>query len=319
MLVKAGVTAAAVFGTWWLRTRWTDPTTRLQATLPGAGKLVIVAGVELFVWDTLPDGGAEKREIVFFSHGWLFSHTMFTKQIIALHDAGYRCIAWDHQGQGSSGPVGEGYTIEQSYEQALELMQSFLGAGESAHFVGLSMGGMVGMRLGTRNPTLIKTLTLLDTQAGAEPNPEKAKKPNPLGLLMFFGGRLGARLLGGEITRAMVGPTTIADKGKFALVYSMLMSNMLHAMAKIFLQPGWIWLALMDRASVEEEITKITAPTLVGVGDEDVPCDVGKARHIHELVKGSELVIFTGAGHTSPVEQPEQVTASLMAFLKKHA
>ena len=37
------------------------------------------------------------------------------------------------------------------------------------HFVGLSMGGFVGMRLAARRPELVRSLVLLDTSAGAEP------------------------------------------------------------------------------------------------------------------------------------------------------
>ncbi|HEY8709228.1 MAG TPA: alpha/beta hydrolase, partial [Burkholderiaceae bacterium] len=57
---------------------------------------ITVNGVELFYEDT---GGTE--EPILFSHGLLWNTSLFAPQVAALKDR-YRCIAYDHRGQGRS-------------------------------------------------------------------------------------------------------------------------------------------------------------------------------------------------------------------------
>ena len=112
------------------------------------------------------DSGSSKTPIV-FSHGLLWSHQMFDA-VWAQLQRDYRCIAYDHRGQGrSEGPERGAIAIEQLTDDAIQLVQQ-LGVGP-CHFVGLSMGGFVGLRLAARRPDLIRSLTLISTAADAEP------------------------------------------------------------------------------------------------------------------------------------------------------
>jgi pimeloyl-ACP methyl ester carboxylesterase len=40
-----------------------------------------------------------------------------------------------------------------------------------------------------------------------------------------------------------------------------------------------------------------------------------RARRLHEGIRGSRLVVIPGAGHSSPIEEPEAVTGALARFL----
>ena len=106
-------------------------------------------------------------ETIVFSHGLLFSHEMFRKQIDHFKSR-YRCIAYDHRGQGQSEATKTGYDMDSLFLDAVALIENLqLG---SVHFVGLSMGGFVGMRLAARKPDLVKSLTLMETSAETEVN-----------------------------------------------------------------------------------------------------------------------------------------------------
>jgi pimeloyl-ACP methyl ester carboxylesterase len=72
--------------------------------------------------------------------------------------------------------------------------------------------------------------------------------------------------------------------------------------------------AVADRASVEQEITAITAPTLVIVGADDVPTPPRHAERIARRIAGSRLVQLPNCGHSSTLEQPEIITQLLCAF-----
>jgi 3-oxoadipate enol-lactonase len=118
-------------------------------------------GAHIHFTDTGGDG-----EAIVFSHGLLFNGTMFEDQV-AHFQGRYRCVTFDHRGQGQSGLTKDGYDIDTLTEDAAALIRH-LGIAP-CHFVGLSMGGFFGMRLAARQPELLKTLTLLNTSADLEP------------------------------------------------------------------------------------------------------------------------------------------------------
>jgi 3-oxoadipate enol-lactonase len=70
-----------------------------------------------------------------------------------------------------------------------------------------------------------------------------------------------------------------------------------------------------ERRPGAERLGDIGVPTLVGVGDQDVPDFVAIAQHLAAGIAGAELVEFPAAGHLIPVEQPEAVAARLTGFL----
>ncbi|SDZ08243.1 alpha/beta fold hydrolase [Nitrosomonas sp. Nm33] len=71
----------------------------------------------------------------------------------------------------------------------------------------------------------------------------------------------------------------------------------------------------MDRQGVYDEIGKITTPTLIMVGEEDVATVPAKAERIQARIAGSHLVRIPGAGHSSTIEEPEAVNMAIKAFL----
>jgi 3-oxoadipate enol-lactonase len=77
--------------------------------------------------------------------------------------------------------------------------------------------------------------------------------------------------------------------------------------------------AVFDRDDVIERLVEITAPTLVVCGTEDVATVPEHSRTLAERIPGAELVWIEGAGHHSPIEEPEAVTRALADFLARVA
>src|SRR5258708_37201312 len=103
-----------------------------------------------------------------FAHGLLWSSSMFRFQIAALRDR-YRCIAFDFRGQGQSEVTRKGYDMDTLARDAAQLIEK-LGAAP-AHFVGLSMGGFIGMRLAARRGGVLSSPGVFGTAGGAAPPP----------------------------------------------------------------------------------------------------------------------------------------------------
>ena len=247
----------------------------------------------------------EGPETIAFSHGLLWSHEMFRAQIDALKST-YRCIAWDHRGQGQSErPKAKIHTIEENYEDAVALLEQLqLGP---VHFVGLSMGGFVGMRIAARRPDLIRSLTLIATAADAEPAANVPKYRRLSWVVRIFG---VINLLARQGVPIMFGRSFLEDPGK-AQVRD-------HWIARLKRNPRTIYRAVhgvIERSGVTDELKHITAPTLVLRGDEDVAIAEPRARALAAGIANATYVPVPAAGHSATVEQPERVIEALRDFL----
>ena len=251
------------------------------------------------------DRGSGEETIV-FSHGLLWSTALFDNQVNSLKEK-FRCISFDFRGQGKSEITDDGYDMDTLAVDAAELIKKLkLGP---CHFVGLSMGGFIGLRLGIREPDLIKSLILLDTTAHCEP----AKSARKYRLLNFIARWFGLSLVADQAMAVMFGRKFLNDKERSGLKREMktkLLSNDRIGITRAIR-------GVIERDGIYDEIGSITAPTLILVGDGDVATPIKQSEKMHDKIKGSELKIIPGAGHSSPVEEPEFVNIAIETFLSK--
>lgn len=241
------------------------------------------------------------NETIIFSHGLLFDHRMWDAQVAHFQD-NYRCIAYDHRGQGQSEVVGS-EDMDTLYGDAAVLIET-LNNGKPVHFVGLSMGGFVGMRLAARKPHLLKTLTLLDTSADPEPNKLKYKILNTIFKLG------GAPLVINKIIAILFGKSSLNDPSKKEIIR--------FWNSNIRAYPSTISKAVegvIQRQGIANELHLVTLPTLIAVGEEDIATTPAKSEQIHRAIKNSKLILIPKAGHSSCIEQPKFVNKIIHDFI----
>src|SRR5258708_11034735 len=149
-------------------------------------------------------------ETVVFAHGLLWSGRMFDRQVAALAGR-YRCVTFDFRGQGGSEVTGGGYDMDSLTADAAALIAALRCA--PCHFVGLSMGGFVGMRLAIRHPELLRSLVLIETTADPEPRENLGRYR----LLTFVARWLSLRLVADPVMRIMFGRKFLADPTRSAV------------------------------------------------------------------------------------------------------
>ena len=243
-------------------------------------------------------------ETIVFSHGLLMSGGMFAAQVEALKDR-YRCITYDHRGQGGSAVTESGYDMETLSEDAARLIEA-LDAGP-CHFAGLSMGGFVGIRLATRRPELLRSLILLETSA----DPEPAETQKKYRMLNFVARWFGLRTVIGQVMPIMFGQTFLNDPERKELRdrwRTHIVSNDRIGITRAVT-------GVVERRGVMDEIGGIDLPVLVVVGDEDVATVPEKSERIHAAIPGSNLIRIPRAGHSATIEQPEAVNRVLVSHL----
>jgi pimeloyl-ACP methyl ester carboxylesterase len=244
-------------------------------------------------------------ETIVFSHGLLMSGDMFREQVRAFSTA-YRCIIFDHRGQGRSEVTRSGYDMDSLTGDAAALIEALDCA--PCHFAGLSMGGFVGMRLAIRHPELLRSLMLIETTADPEPEENKG----PYRRLAFVGRWLGFGLVADPVMKIMFGETFLNDPERADLREewkSRIVGNRRIGTSRAAH-------GVIDREGVYEQLDRIDTPTLIITGDEDVATPLDKADRMHGAIKGSKLVHLPYAGHSSTIEFPFAVNRVIRPFLE---
>lgn len=261
----------------------------------------LVNGTELHYEDV----GPRDAPVILFSHGLLFCTDLFRPQIEALSGA-FRCVAYDHRGQGrSADSADDSISMELLFQDAALLVEHLrLGP---VHFVGLSMGGFVGMRLAARRPDLVRSLVLLETSADREAE-EKLMKYRALALVARA---LGVGAVVDRVMPILFGKSSLADPARRAEVDAW--------RALLLRNRRSIWRAVngvIDRVAILPELPRIGCKTLVMVGDEDVATPPARAQRIWRAIDGARIREVQGAGHSVTLEQPAIVTRAIEDLLR---
>ena len=244
------------------------------------------------------------QDTIVFSHGLLWSGHKFHDQIAALRNQ-YCCVTFDFRGQGQSEVTQSGYDIESLYTDAVALID-MLGC-SPCHFVGLSMGGFVGLRLAIRRPDLLKSLILIETSSDPEPKENIGRYR----MLNFVARWIGLRVVADRLMEIMFGQKFLNDPVRATLKHEWkgrMVAN--HRIGITRVVSG-----VISRDSVTDQLGRIRTPPLIIVGDQDVATIPAKSKLLHARIPNSKLVVVPGAGHTSTVEEPVAVTTIMAEFL----
>ncbi len=250
------------------------------------------------------DSGVGPETIV-FSHGMLISGVMFDPQVAAFSRQ-YRCVVYDHRGQGRSAVPKSGYDLETLTNDAIDLIET-LGLGP-CHFVGLSMGGGVGMRLAIKRPDLVKSLVLIGANADPEPKKSRARYRRLNLLARIFGLKMAVN----RVMPIVFGQTFLNDPER---TKERIFWRGQIAAGDRFGTTRTV-AGVIERKGLLHELSAINTPTLVLACDEDVAVPSEGSERMHRAIAGSKFVRIPFAGHSATLEQPDAVNAAIKEFLE---
>jgi pimeloyl-ACP methyl ester carboxylesterase len=246
---------------------------------------------------------------VVFAHGFLMDHTMFAPQFEDTPDT-HRCIAWDMRGHASSECPPAPWTMQDIVDDWIAFVES-VAHGQPAHLVGMSIGGMVSLRLALQRPELVRSLTLINTHAGGEEEDRiDMYRAYQQAVRDLEGERIPDELAAASLP-LLFGPRYLENEVDALKVHVARAMDMDHTAIIEGLE------ALMTRDSVVDRLGEITVPALVIHGSEDNSIPVARAQTIADGITGAELHILEGYGHTTPLEAPDQVNDLLIGFLRR--
>ena len=246
--------------------------------------------------------GRKDGPAVILSHSLASSLKMWEPQMGMLESL-FRVLRYDTRGHGKSETTPAPYTLELLGEDALGLLD-ILGM-DRVHWVGLSMGGMIGQSIALNHPERLKSLALCDT---APIIPAEAQP--------IWDERIeGVRKIG------MKSQLETTMERWFTPSFLNLNPPMLTLIKEEFLATpaeGYIGCAgAIRRLNYLERLGEINLPTFIIVGEDDPATPVSASQAIHEQIKNSKLVILPSTRHLSNVEQAEAFNSHLLKFLKE--
>ncbi|MBS0043906.1 alpha/beta hydrolase [Shewanella sp. M16] len=249
--------------------------------------------------------------VLLFGHSYLWDSAMWAPQIATL-SAQYRCIVPELWGHGQSDLLPNNCkTLLDIADQMLELMDAL----EITHFsvVGQSVGAMWGAELVLKAPTRVKTLVMLNSFIGFEPEVTRAKYDGMLDMIT------AAKAIPAPLISA-ISPLFFANDA--ANNTPELVTDFEQSLASITAEqiPTIVKLGRMifGRRDTMEYAEQLTLPCLIMAGVEDKARSVLESYLMSDAIDGSQLVHIPAAGHISTLEQAEFINQHLADFLAKH-
>ena len=247
--------------------------------------------------------GQEGAPAVVLSHSLGTSLEMWNPQIAAL-ESHYRVLRYDTRGHGGSEAPGQHYSLDQLGKDAASLLD-VLGI-DGIHFVGLSMGGMIGQCLALNHGNRLKSLVLCDTAALIPPEAqpvwqERIDTARENGL---------TAMVESTLQRWFTPPYLDQNPQEVQLIRKLFLSTPLA---------GYIGCSEAIRSlNYLGRLAEIKISTLIIVGRDDPGTPVAAAQAMHKRITDSKLVVLDSAAHLSNVEQSEAFNQSLMKFINRH-
>ncbi|MBW9204728.1 alpha/beta hydrolase [Mumia sp. zg.B53] len=265
-------------------------------------------GVPLHVEVEEPDDlEAGDRPTIVFCHGWVLDLDCWHYQRAALRGQA-RMVLWDQREHGSSGDGSpESCTLDQLGDDLKSVIDAVAPEGPLI-LVGHSMGAMTVMSFAAQYGDVVRDrvvgVVLMGTSAG-----DLVRPKDPLALLHPWLPRLGPlvaaarRLDSYPVTRAFaIGPTSSA---KYADMTDEMIARSRDRALWDF-AGNFVDLDLYDALDVLPG-----RRTLVMGGTKDRLTPFRHSRRLAEMIDGSELIAYEGAGHMMMLERHEEVTAAI--------
>lgn len=227
---------------------------------------------------------------------------MWQPQIAGLAER-FRVVRFDHPGHGGSPTEPAPHTIADLGGRVLSLLDdASIGR---VSYVGLSLGGMVGMWLAAHAPERIDRLALLCTSARLGPPEYWHQRAEAV----------TAQGMDAVVDAVPLRWFTASFRSGHPQVYERY-RDMLRGMKPDGYAACCEVIAAMD---LRADLGRIQADTLVIAGADDEAIPVTHAATIAEAIPRSRLVVVADAAHLANVEQPAQITELLLDHLLDQA
>jgi len=260
------------------------------------------------------DAGQGPAVVLVHGHG--ADLRLWELQVPALVEAGYRVIRYDVRGHGRSTVAPTGYTWQNYALDLRDLLAHPTIAVPRAHVVGLSMGGGIALQFALDFPDRASSLVLVDSALpGFDYSPEFAGAIEELMAAVRSEGPRAA------FERLWLTHALFDGVRRFPERFELLRTMALEYAAADYLDETPY--APPERQAVDRlgpsvgrpVGPELRTPTLVLVGELDIPDFQIIAEVLAGNIAGARLKVIADSGHIPPLEQPQAFNRALLGFL----
>ena len=249
--------------------------------------------------------GPENGPVVCFTHSLASDGGMWAEQLPPLLAAGYRVLRLDMRGHGGSDPVAGDYTMAALADDVAAALE-FLGI-KRVHYVGLSIGGMLGQAFAIGHGSRLISAMFCDTSPQTPPNAKEMWTPR---VEMVKKANSVAPLADGTMERWFTDAYKPRHPGRWAQI---------HATIGGTSASGWLGCAAaIQNFDFVPKLASVKVPTLVVCGADDQGTPPAGNKRIAELIPGGRYEEIANARHFPNVEQVETFNRIMMNWLNAH-
>src|SRR5688572_20111038 len=191
----------------------------------------------------------------------------------------YRVVAFDRRGHGRTADTDEPFHYDDMATEAIGVLEQVVGG--SAHIIGWSDGGIVGLFVAMRRPDLVDRMVLI----GANFHFDGATPVNPEPQFL-------------DMIRAEYDERSPDGAEHF------------DASAQKFMA-----MVTTEPTLTTDDVRTISAPTLVLVGDDDL-ITLAHTTELYESLPAGQLAVVPGTSHVLPLERPDETARIILHFLQ---
>lgn len=234
-------------------------------------------------------------------HGLGATSISWFHQLQFLTESGYRAIAPDIPGFGQSGYEGHGWNIPSIASSMVNLLDQL--EINSAHVVGLSMGGVIAQQIAHNHPGRVNKLVLASTFA--------VLRPETMNGWVYFGKRAITLLILGLRAQAHQVAMRVFPRPEQGPLRDILEKTITDADKRAY-RSAMISLGKFDS---RHWLSEITAETLIISGEEDTTVTPEQQTLLKNGIPRSQQVIVKGAGHAVCIDQVNEFNSLLLQFV----
>ena len=263
---------------------------------------------------TLHSEAVGSGEPILFVHEFAGDHRTWEPQMRRFSRS-HRCITYAARGYPPSDvPADPGaYSQRHAVDDAVAVLDAH--GAESAHVVGISMGGFAGLHLAMAHPGRVRSVVAAGTGYGARPHEVERFRTECdaiADLIETEGMAAFAR-------KYMSGPSRVQLQNKDPRAwreYTAWLSE--HSAAGSAATMRGVQRERPSLYALEAELAAITAPVLVLAGDEDDGC-LDTSVWLKRVIPTAGLAVLAKSGHTLNIEEPDLVNTLIADFLARVA
>jgi 3-oxoadipate enol-lactonase len=266
------------------------------------GETQIINGVPVhFTLD-----GPDKAPVITFAPALSLDLRSFNPQVEPFRNQ-FRVLCLDLRGHGQTDQGGGAFSMEDLADDVVGLLDH-LGF-EQSHFVGSSLGAMVGLALALEHADRLSSLTFMASQ-GALPDERIAAARNNIAAMRQSGATAHTTMADQAdalMNRLLHEPDEALHPARFALLRQILGTTTLFGQARAY--------EAILAMNYDDRLAEIHTPPLVLAGAQDTSTTPARMQMYKDGIAGARMELIQGAGHFPNLEQPDAFNDILQTFL----